>query len=210
MWVLLLSPFVTATLTFAVITHGIVSDEMTQNVAWIYFQGFLFATWMIVGFSICSGIFILVPAVERESRLRYLMNFAGMQTFAYYLGNFLSDLVLFLIPTCAFIGLLFPLKIFVFIAYWDTVLCIMMSFGVSIIGLTYLIGFAFDRSDTAFRQVGTFYIVLGFIVSGIVQLIAGAIKGNDFRKWFMINPFLPFFESMIYVVFAYLFDLPEL
>ena len=76
-----------------------------------YIQSVMFALWMIIGFSICSGVFIIVPTADREMRLRYLLNFVGMKTFSYYLGSFLADFILFMGPTLFFIIALFPMKI---------------------------------------------------------------------------------------------------
>lgn len=69
----------------------------------------MFAIWMLVGFCTCSGIFILAPISERENKLRHLMNYIGMNPFAYYLGNFIADYLLFLIPVAGFIIMIFPM-----------------------------------------------------------------------------------------------------
>jgi hypothetical protein len=72
-------------------------------------NGILFSVWMLIGFCTCSGIFILAPVSDREFKLRYLMHFVGMKSYAYYAGNFLADIILFMIPTIGFIILLFPM-----------------------------------------------------------------------------------------------------
>jgi hypothetical protein len=163
--------------------------------------------WMLVGFSICSGVFVIIPTADREFRLRYLMNFVGMKTISYYLGSFLADFFLFMMPTFAFIILLFPMKIDSFIQNWYTILAIMTCFGVALICLTYFIGFAFKSADTAFRQIGIFYIIVGYFIPTASVYVLMAVMGGDptvDNKWLryllFINPFYPFFESLMYVV----------
>ena len=75
-----------------------------------------------------------------------------------------------------------------------------MSFGVAVISLTYLLSFMFNDHQSAFRHIGTIYVAIGFFTSGIAELIVGLNKGNSGRIYFMMNPFLAFFESMIYVI----------
>ena len=173
-----------------------------------YIQSVMFALWMIIGFSICSGVFIIVPTADREMRLRYLLNFVGMKTFSYYLGSFLADFILFMGPTLFFIIALFPMKIESFSQNWDKILAIMTSFGVALINLTYLMGFLFSKAETAFRQIGIFYIIVGFFLPSVFVFILLAVMGGDpttDNKWIRylmwINPFYPFFESLLFVVF---------
>jgi hypothetical protein len=111
MWFLLASPFITAIFSFCIV-GGVANfdkdDEEMQKIM-ILVNGIMFSIWMLIGFCTCSGIFILSPISDREFKLRYLMNYIGMQPLAYYIGNFISDYTLFMIPTLGFIILLFPM-----------------------------------------------------------------------------------------------------
>ena len=75
----------------------------------------LFSFFVLLGFSLCSGLFILAPVADKEQKLRQMLNFVGMKSLSYYTGSFLADFVLFTIPTVGFIVLLFPLGIELFI-----------------------------------------------------------------------------------------------
>lgn len=150
MWLLLISPFVSAIFSFLILNNfmpkGNPHNPDEQKV-WLLVTGFLFSLWMLIGFCICSGAFVLASASDREFKLRYLMNFMGISSFSYYIGNFLCDLILFTMPTLAFIALLFPMDIKAFTHNWETILAIMICFGMSLITLTYFIGFLFKSAN---------------------------------------------------------------
>jgi len=62
------------------------------------FYNVLFPILQILGIFLSSGIFIFTPVEDREQKLRYLLNFAGMRSSAYYVGLLLADIVIFSIP----------------------------------------------------------------------------------------------------------------
>lgn len=135
------------------------------------------------------------------------MHFVGIKPTAYYIGNFLCDYVLYLIPTIFFIILLFPMKIESFTNNWHLILAIMSSFGLALIALTYFVGFVFSKSDNAFRQIGVVYIVIGYFVpntiGSVLTILTGEQGSRVIRYILFIDPFFPFYESLIYVVFKY-------
>lgn len=111
MWFLLASPFITAVFSFLILKGTISIDEKDENVKMVmlYVYGILFSVWLLIGFCTCSGIFILAPISDREFKLRYLMNYIGMKSLSYYIGNFIADYLLFLVPSLGFIIMLFPM-----------------------------------------------------------------------------------------------------
>jgi hypothetical protein len=58
---------------------------------------------MVLGYCTAAGVFVLAPAGDREFKLRYLMHFVGMKSLPYFIGNYITDFLLFMIPTLAFI-----------------------------------------------------------------------------------------------------------
>jgi len=62
------------------------------------FYNVMFPVLQIFGILISSGIFIFTPVEDREQKLRYLLNFAGMRSSAYFIGLLLADVVIFCIP----------------------------------------------------------------------------------------------------------------
>lgn len=143
----------------------------------------MFALWILIGFSTCSGIFIWAPICDREHKLRYLMNFIGMNSLAYYTGNLIADMILFLLPTIGFIIMLFPMQITVFTSWWHIMFGIMVCFGFSLINLTYLVNFIFSKSTVAFRQVGGFYLLLGFLAPNMVIAMSYVALGETFGNF---------------------------
>jgi len=79
------------------------------------------------------------------------MNYIGLKPLAYYVGNFIFDYILFLIPTLGFLILLFPMKIEAFNDAIVTIMGILLCFGVPLVSLTYLCSFMFSKAATAFR-----------------------------------------------------------
>lgn len=199
MWFLLASPFITALLSFMILKGFVTYDYYDERIreAMLYIYGVIFAFWMLIGFCTCSGIFILAPISDREFKLRGLMNYIGMNSLAYYTGNFIVDYVLYLIPSLGFIILLFPMKIEAFTNSCGTILLILLCFGLALISLTYFVSFLFKTSATAFRQIGVMYLLIGYIipntVSGIVMVTAGVTVYNIVRTILLLDPFYPFY-----------------
>jgi hypothetical protein len=60
--------------------------------------GYAFPIFCIAGILFSCGAFVVTPVADRELKLRYLLNFAGMRPLAYYLGLLLADYILYSIP----------------------------------------------------------------------------------------------------------------
>ena len=105
------------------------------------------------------------------------MNFMGIRSITYYLGNYLADLVLFLIPCIAFVILLFPMKVAAFTENWALFLGILASFGFSLIALTYFVSFIFANSNSAFRSIGALYLVIGYIAPSTIGSVLSVLGG---------------------------------
>lgn len=79
-----------------------IKDEVIKNV---------FPFLIIFGFLTTCGIFIVTVIKDREDKLRYLLNFAGMRPFAYYFGLIITEFMLFLVIVFLLIILSFLLGI---------------------------------------------------------------------------------------------------
>jgi len=194
MWLLLASPFISAIFSF-LIFNGFLPKDKDESIkeVWVVIISIMFTLWMLIGFCICSGIFILTPTQDRELKLRYLMNFMGIRSITYYLGNFLADMILFLIPCIAFVILLFPMKVEAFTQNWALFLGIMTSFGFSLIAMTYLVSFIFASSNSAFRSIGALYLVIGYIapstIGSVLSAIGGLSTSKVIRYILVVDPF---------------------
>lgn len=140
----------------------------------------MFSFFVLTGFSLCTGLFILAPVADREQKLRQMLNFIGMKTVSYFTGNFLADLVLFTIPTLGFTVLLFPLGVTYLIkdGAWALFLAIMITFGLSLIALTYLLSFLFKSANTAFKTIGIVYFIGGCILPTVAGGIIAGLTGS--------------------------------
>lgn len=58
----------------------------------------IFPLLMPIGIVISSGLYCLTQVKDREDGCRYLLNFAGMGSPAYFLGLFFGDYVIFTFP----------------------------------------------------------------------------------------------------------------
>ena len=167
----------------------------------------LFVTFVLLGFSICSGLFILAPVADKENKLRHLLNFIGMKPIAYYVGSYLTDIVFFMVPTIGFIIILFPLNVRYFIinGTWALLLAVMTTFGLSMISLTYLLSFMFVNANNAFKYSGIIFLLIGLFLPGIVGGVLGAFTQYGtafkiFRYVMTLDPFWNFSDSMNYMM----------
>lgn len=167
----------------------------------------LFVTFVLLGFSLCSGLFILAPVADKENKLRHLLNFIGMKPIAYYVGSYLTDIVFFMVPTIGFIIILFPLNVRYFIinGTWALLLAVMTTFGLSMISLTYLLSFMFVNANNAFKYSGVIFLLIGLFLPGIVGGILGAVTQYGtafkiFRYVMTLDPFWNFSDSMNYMM----------
>jgi ABC-type multidrug transport system permease subunit len=57
-----------------------------------------FPTLLVISVLTSSGLYVVTPVKDREDKLRYLLNFAGISSGAYYIGLYTADLILFIVP----------------------------------------------------------------------------------------------------------------
>lgn len=67
--------------------------EISEKVLTIAFPIMAF-----VGVITTVALFFLTPVQDKEDRLRYLLNFAGMRSSSYFLGLLMGDIVIFTLP----------------------------------------------------------------------------------------------------------------
>ena len=66
---------------------------------------------VIAGIVFSCGVFVLTPVKDKEDKLRYLLNFAGIRSISYYLGIFLADILLYCLPISVLILMSYILSI---------------------------------------------------------------------------------------------------
>ena len=205
MQILLVTPFITILHTFLLL-KGLLpnpDDNPDFQQAMTLITSNLFAFFVLLGFSLCSGLYILQTVKDKENKLRHLLSFIGMKPLAYYLGSFMADLLMFIIPTLLLISLLYPLgvKYYIINGAWAQLIALMTSFGMCLITMTYLISFMFQNTDRAFRSIGIIYLLGGtFIPNFLGTLVVGISQSitvyKIFRYIMLANPFWNLNQSM--------------
>ena len=94
--VLAVNPFLTTIINVVVMTILFSSFpdmgvNITQSILQVYFP-----ILIQVGYITSIGMYLLATTQDRYDKTRYLLNFAGMRSTAYYLGIFLADFLIFM------------------------------------------------------------------------------------------------------------------
>ena len=89
-----------------------------------------FPILLMFSFVMSSGIFVITTVADRELKLRYLLNFAGMRSSAYYIGIWMGDTLIFIVPASLLILLAWALGFegFSSVAGWLLLDLIIFSF----------------------------------------------------------------------------------
>ena len=122
-----------------------------------------FPVFVAVSLILSSGLFVITTVKDREDKLRYLLNFAGISSVAYYWGIFMADLILFVIPTICIFILSEILQVKTFSDNWVSLVPVFITFGMSYIPLSYVTAFLFTNADTAFKYNRLLMPIIAFI-----------------------------------------------
>ena len=98
---------------------------------------------MTITFIQSSALFVTSTVHDREQKLRYLLKLSGISSSSYFLGIFLAEIIIFMVPILLLIllGTAFQLKIIEDLA--PEILLTFFFFGISFLQINYLIGFMF-------------------------------------------------------------------
>jgi len=119
----------------------------------------------------------------------------GLSPGAYYFGNFMADSLIFTVASAFFVILFFPLRLIFLTPVWPQVFLLLSSFGVQLIGTTYLASFLFKDSNYAFNKIGMWYMILGLALPlyfALALLIGMLSKNSSNKTWiyvFLLDPF---------------------
>lgn len=118
----------------------------------------MFPIFILIGYLSSIGLYLVVPVTDKFNKTRYLLNFAGMRSSAYYIGLFLADYIIYSISNFLLVGFVFILDLGIFSENAGNLFLILMVLGFPYITLAYLFGFVFDNPESAFKWV--FYFAL--------------------------------------------------
>ena len=152
-------------------------------------------------FCLASGMFLYEIGHDLQTQRRFLMRIMGLRHTPYYLGYFLCDYLYYLVPNLLIIVNANAAQIDLFIDYQVVKDTSIVVFGVVIIPLAYLIGFAFKDYDNAFRHSGIILYSLGFMIADAVMAITEAdffrVTPNESAVKYiaMLDPFVFYYWS---------------
>ena len=154
-----------------------------------------------------SSLYVISTVQDREMKLRYLLNFAGMMSTPYFLGMFMAELLIFMIPILLLLllGAIFKVTIIGTLAV--QMFLSFFFFAFSFLQLNYLIGFMFSTVEQAFKRQPLILIILVSIY-GILMTIIGLFQirvSPDFVEttalvFMYINPFYTLFAAIFRLI----------
>lgn len=97
--------------------------------------------------------FVIAPVKDREDKIRYLLNFAGIRSISYYVGLFLADFLLYGITISILMLMSKLLGLGAFNEHAGAIYGILMCFGYPLITFVYLGSFLFSKNETAFKYI---------------------------------------------------------
>ena len=147
------------------------------------------------------------------------MHLTGLTSFRYYLGMFLADLVLFIIPILFLILLITCAKIEGYSNEVSETTLVFLGFGMSMICLTYIYSQMFTELNRATKCLIPVYYLAGTIIPMAIFAMVGVISAsaglnepqgptnpmllmvNNF--FFAINPLYTFFVANYSIIMTY-------
>jgi hypothetical protein len=202
-WIILIQTFILA-------ISGTNSDAIKKLVK--VFVSLYFPIFLLYGFCVSSGIFMIVSLLDKEKKIRQYMYMSGLGPLEYYLGLFIADFTLFFITEFVFAMFVVIMGLSIYKSQIIAFLGMMTCFGAVLIPFTYLFQHMFSNSDSAFRFIGLFYLLLGLLLPGVLQ-IAGAVAGSEKGLYimrafsFFVDPFCTFYFGTRDLIWVYFSDL---
>lgn len=133
--------------------------------------------------------------------MKQMLTMSGMSNFYYWIGLFLADLVLLILPFVLFFIFVLATQMEGFADELGKLMLVILSFGSSLIPLVYLASTWYKDTVTASKCIAPWLIIFGNVVPGIVFPlfwgIALSINENVGIMFgslvYILNPFATFF-----------------
>lgn len=161
---------------------------------------YAFSAVVILAYSITAGMTAVLPLKEKKGGLRHMMKLFGLNSFEYWFGMFMADLVIVLIPATVFsLGLLID-DFLMDRQYVPEFFVDFVMFVTAINCFSYLFSHIFSDPDTAIKNLSMIYMFGMFIGPMVLTLIVSAFMdfGNAYLEaisfWFFISPFFTFWS----------------
>eukprot|EP00356_Strombidium_inclinatum_P008969 CAMPEP_0170487354 /NCGR_PEP_ID=MMETSP0208-20121228/6196_1 /TAXON_ID=197538 /ORGANISM="Strombidium inclinatum, Strain S3" /LENGTH=273 /DNA_ID=CAMNT_0010761615 /DNA_START=2084 /DNA_END=2905 /DNA_ORIENTATION=- len=167
--------------------------EITKAIISVFFP---FA--ISISLMVSSGLYVLMPVYDKEEKLRHLLNFAGMKPFAYNMGLWFSDTIIYVIPVALLMIFAWVFNVLSFgvasVWLWFT----LIVFSYPFIHLNYFVACMFKKADTAFKY--QLYVMLGiYLLPPIfVTLFFIVTRGVNIEFIYVIFPTQTLKDCLVY------------
>lgn len=165
------------------------------------------------GYLMSVAVYLIMPVTDRETKMRGLLHLSGSSILAYWLGMFLCDLLLFLIPTFFFLLMAKTFDLGVFGDAIGSLSLILFGFGISLLQLTYLVQNIFSNITQAIRCVIPVFLLFGTVLPLVIYMLAGiAGESSEFELYFWMGllytttPMFTFYISTVDMIMKDLDD----
>ena len=142
---------------------------------------------MMLAVMTSSSLYVITPVKDRQDKLRYLLNFAGISSGSYYFGIFLADLVLFAIPSALIVVVAYAFEIDAFEDNAAGILGTMIMFSLGLLPFLYICAFIFKEVEAAFKYV-TLPLLIFYGLPYLIGLIKSLNADNVTRAFMIISP----------------------
>lgn len=140
----------------------------------------LFGFLLAIGSSFTAGMSAILPMEERKGGLRHMMHLFGLNSFQYWLGMALADLVIVLIPAAICSVLLLFFSEIMDIEVVGEFFLLFWFFGCSLNIYSYAFSHIFNNPETGIKYISMIYSIGLFIGPLVVwAIVAGLISKND-------------------------------
>ena len=163
-----------------------------------------------IAFSLQPIIFISLLVGERLNNSKHLMRISGINIFAYWLVNYIIDIV-----KNYFIGGICLVLLYLFKFYKKYLFIFYLIYGPAMISLTYSLSFLFSSESDAQNIIILIYFVFGDLGAIIICLLRGNNSVKNFAKTveyiLALNPLFCFnfaFDLLLNYFSIYIIDYP--
>jgi hypothetical protein len=144
-WFLTISPFINVVTAIAII-YSLIDSKYLFWIVELMFPFILNA-----GYASTSGIYMLLPIEDRTQKTKHILTLGGMKSLPYWIGLFIADYSLYMIPTALFAIFVIITGLQIFSAHIWVFVFGLLAFGIAIINFTYFLASLFNDQDAAIK-----------------------------------------------------------
>lgn len=148
-WFMIISPFIivfSMTILMEVVVLVLYKVAKGKQKTFIETLVTLFFPFFVLyGFCLSSGIYMIVLLTDREAKMRHWMYLQGLGSWAYYGGTWIADVFLFFVTEVIFVCLILLMGLKAFSTQIGAFFLLMTSFGAVLVPMTYFFQHFFSK-----------------------------------------------------------------